>query len=156
MIATVVARRRRRYLAVVRLFVVDPDSGDWNEVTSGDVTSGTTPVMRLAASDLLRAKRERASIRVDHPGVAVILDLEVAVAADFRTAFRTVAGATVAGAPGTVRYAGTVDGLTGLVADIERADVADGVTIIPVWPSPDSDALGVEVLHRLALRRLAS
>jgi hypothetical protein len=130
----------------VRLFVVNPESGAWNEVTSG-----AAPVVRVAARDLQRAQRKRARIRADNPDVAVILDLEVAVAPDFRS----VADA-LATDDGTVRYAGTVDGLTGLVADIERADVADGVTLIPVWPSQDSSALGEDVLHRLALRRLAS
>lgn len=130
----------------MRLFVVNPDSGSWDEVTSG-----VQPVVRVAASDLQRARRQRASIRADHPDVEVILDLEVAVAPDFRT----VADALAAD-DDTVRYAGTVDGLTGLVADIERADVADGVTLIPVWPSQESGALGSEVLRRLALRRLSA
>lgn len=135
---------------MVRLFVVHPETGDWNEVTSG-----TAPVVRMSASDLLRAKRERASIRADNPDVAVILDLEVAVSLEIGTDFRRATEA-LGTDDGIVRYAGTVDGLTGLVADIERADVADGVTIIPVWPSQDSDALGAEVLHRLALRRLSA
>lgn len=126
--------------------MVNPDSGAWDEVTSGG-----QPVVRLAASDLQRARRESASIRADNPDVEVILDLEVAVAPDFRT----VADA-LANDDDTVRYAGTIDGLTGLVADIERAGVADGVTLIPVWPSQESDALGSEVLRRLALRRLSA
>lgn len=152
MIATVAAAVLRRYVARVRLFVVNPDSGSWDEVTEGAEPAGA--VVRLAAPDLQRARRQRASIRAEHPEVAVILDLEVAVASDFRT----VAGALSADVveDGTVRYAGTVDGLTGLVADIERADVADGVTLIPVWPSQQQAALGPEVLRRLALRRLAS
>lgn len=130
----------------VRLFVANPDSGAWDEVTSG-----AQPVVRLVASDLQRARRARAHIRAEQPGVAVILDLEVAVAPDFRTVVDALPTDD-----GTVRYAGTVDGLTGLVADIERADVADGVTLIPVWPSQHPDGLASEVLRRLALRRLAS
>ena len=34
----------------------------------------------------------------------------------------------------TLHYAGTIDGLAGLVADIFIADVADGVTFIPRRP----------------------
>jgi hypothetical protein len=53
----------------------------------------------------------------------VILDITVAVAGDFCSA-RSVLGA----ADHTVDYEGTVDGLAGLISDIARADVADGVT----------------------------
>ena len=145
MIGRVVRSGVRGYVARVRLFVVDPDAGSWDELTSGD-----EPVVRLAASDLQRAQRERRGIRAEHDGVAVILDLEVAVAPDIRS--------VVAALPvddGTVRYAGTVDGLAGLIADIERAEVADGVTLIAIGPRQDPAALGAEVLHRLALRKTA-
>jgi len=56
----------------------------------------------------------------------------------------------------TVQYAGTVDGLTGLVADIELAGVADGVTLIPEGSRTDVDGVGHDVLNRLALRGRAS
>lgn len=78
--------------------------------------------------------------------MAVILDLTVAVASDFRTAQEALA--PVDG----VRYAGTVDGLAGLIADIETAGVADGVTLIAVSPRQDLRALGHDVLRRLASR----
>jgi hypothetical protein len=42
-----------------------------------------------------------------------------------------------------VHYAGTVAGLTGLIADIDSAGVADGVTLVP------STALEPEQLRRL-------
>ena len=84
-------------------------------------------------------------MRADSDDVAVILDMTVAVAADFRSARRELE--SIDG----VRYAGTVDGLAGLIADIEAA----------VWPtvsrwSPASrgglSAVGLDVLHWLALR----
>jgi hypothetical protein len=52
-----------------------------------------------------------------------------------------------------VRYAGTVDGLAGLIADIETTGVADGVTLIGVSPRENLRALGRDVLNRLASRR---
>lgn len=107
-------------------------------------------MVRLVAPDLQRAQRERRGIRAEQQDVAVILDLEVAVAPDFRA----VVGTLPVG-DGTVRYAGTVDGLAGLIADIERAGVADGVTLIPIGPRRDSSVLGAEVLDRLALRATA-
>jgi hypothetical protein len=100
----------------------------------------------LVASDLSQAKRARARIRAESGDVAVILDMTVAVADDFRSArgeLDSVDG---------VRYAGTVDGLAGLIADIQTAGVADGVTLIAASPRQDLRALGLDVLDWLALR----
>jgi hypothetical protein len=130
-------------VASVRLFVADRD--EWDELTDGD-----RQTVRVAAPDLQEARRARARIRAGADDVAVILDVTVAVGADFRSA-RTVflSGSTD---DGTVRYAGTVDGLAGLISDIEMADVADGVTLLSAAPRQDLRALGRDVLARLALR----
>ena len=113
-----------------------------------ELTSGGGPVVRFTAPDLQRAQRSAARLRAGGGGVAVILDLAVAVPGDFRAV----------GDDGTVRYAGTVDGLTGLIADIDSADVADGVTLIPAagLPRQDLRRLGHDVLRRLATREQAS
>lgn len=111
-----------------------------------ELTSGGGPVVRFTAPDLQRAQRNAARLR--EGGVAVILDLAVAVPGDFRAV----------GDDDTVRYAGTVDGLTGLIADIDSADVADGVALIPAagLPRQDLRRLGHDVLGRLATRGRAS
>ena len=126
----------------MRLFVADAPSGGWSELTQGDQRT-----VRVAATDLQQARRARARIRARGENVAVILDVTVAVAGDFRSA-RSVLGP----AEHTVHYAGTVDGLAGLISDIARADVADGVTLIPAAPRQDLRDLGRDVLHRLATR----
>jgi urease gamma subunit len=126
----------------VRLFVADAPSGDWSELTDGDQRT-----VRVAAADLQQARRARARIRARGEDVAVILDITVAVAGDFRSA-RSVLGP----ADDTVHYAGTIDGLAGLISDIASADVADGVTLIPASPRQDLQTLGLDVLHRLASR----
>ena len=126
----------------VRLFVVDAAGDNWSELTAGD-----QPTVRLAASDLQRAQRGRARIRSDKRDVAVILDVTVDVAADFRSVRDSMSADD-----GTLRYAGTVDGLAGLIADIEVAGVADGVTLIYASPRVDLRQLGRDVLQRLALR----
>jgi urease gamma subunit len=126
----------------VRLFVADAPTGDWSELTDGDQRT-----VRLAASDLQQARRARARIRARGEDVAVILDITVAVAGDFRSA-RSVLGP----ADHTVHYAGTLDGLAGLISDIARADVADGVTLISASPRQDLRELGRDVLHRLISR----
>jgi urease gamma subunit len=126
----------------VRLFVADAPGGDWTELTDGDQRT-----VRVAASDLQQARRARSRIRARGEDVAVILDITVAVADDFRSA-RSVLGP----AEHTVHYAGTVDGLAGLISDIAGADVADGVTLISASPQQDLRDLARDVLHRLASR----
>ena len=126
-------------MTLVRLFVAETPTGDWSELTDGDQRT-----VRVAAADLQQARRARARIRAGED-VAVILDITVAVAGDFRSA-RSVLGA----AEHTVHYAGTVEGLAGLISDISRAGVADGVTLIPASPRQDLRDLGREVLRRLA------
>jgi hypothetical protein len=126
----------------VRLFVAEAPSGEWSELTDGDQRT-----VRVAATDLQQARRARARIRARGDDVAVILDVTVAVAGDFRSA-RSVLGP----AEHTVHYAGTVDGLAGLVSDIAMAGVADGVTLIPASPRQDLRDLGRDVLRLLTLR----
>jgi hypothetical protein len=130
-------------VAAVRLFVAD--RGEWDELTDGDRRA-----VRVSAPDLQQARRARARIREGADDVAVILDVTVAVGADFRSA----RSAFQPGGEGdeTVRYAGTLDGLAGLISDIEMADVADGVTLLGAGPRQDLRALGRDVLARLALR----
>ena len=122
--------------------MADAPSGDWSELTDGDQRA-----VRVAASDLQQARRARARIRARGEDVAVILDVTVAVAGDFRSA-RSVLGP----ADHTVHYAGTIDGLAGLISDIARADVADGVTLISASPRQNPRHLGRDVLRRLASR----
>ncbi|WP_280833015.1 hypothetical protein [Mycolicibacterium frederiksbergense] len=132
-------------MARVRLFVVD--AGDWTELTDGQ-----QPTARVSAPDLAQARRIRSGLKSEDDAVSVILDVTVAVAGDYRSANR---GLTVAGAAAGVRHIGTVDGLAGLIADIEAAGVADGVTLLPATPGPDLRALGGDVLRRLELRAQA-
>jgi urease gamma subunit len=125
----------------VRLFVADAPGGDWSELTRGDQRT-----VRVAARDLQQARRARARILARGKDVAVILDVIVAVAADFRSA-RSILDHSE-----SVHYAGTVEGLAGLVSDIGRAGVADGVTLIPVSPRQDPRDIGRDVLRRLTSR----
>ncbi|WP_163748059.1 hypothetical protein [Mycolicibacterium helvum] len=107
----------------LRVFIAEND-GAWTELT--ELTEGERPVVRLSAPNLQEAARRRRRLPAD---VAVVLDLAVSVADDPRTALAAISDHD-AGAG--VRYAGTVDGLAGLVADLVVAGVADGVTLIPV------------------------
>ena len=125
---------------VLRLFVADASGGNWSELTSGEAT-----VVRLTAPDLQQARRARGRISDD---VAVILDITVAVAADFRSARDAMPHRD----DDTLHYAGTIDGLAGLVADIFMAEVADGVTFIPSSPAQNIQELADAALDRIARR----
>ncbi|MHA3019038.1 hypothetical protein ACXPWS_02075 [Mycobacterium sp. BMJ-28] len=122
----------------MRLFLADDA---WSELTSG-----AEPAVRVVAADLGQARRARARLRGGPERVAVILDIEVAVDGDVRAAFASLDGKTVG-----VRYAGTIDGLAGLIADIETAEVADGVTLVAA-SAQDLRGLGEDVLRRLTER----
>ncbi|MED5814199.1 hypothetical protein VST63_17690 [Mycolicibacterium sp. 050232] len=129
-------------MAEVRIFVADAES--WTELTDGD-----EPTARISAPDLAQARRIRSGLKSEADAVSVILDLTVAVAGDYRSARGSL---TVAGPEAQVRYVGTVDGLAGLIADIEAAEVADGVTLLPATPDQELRVLGGDVIRRLALR----
>lgn len=110
------------------------------------MTDGAGLAVRVAADDLAQARRTRTRIRAESDDVAVILDVTVAVADDFRSARRELESTD------GVHYAGTVDGLAGLIADIGTAGVADGVTLVAASPGRDLRAVGHDVLDWLTLR----
>ncbi len=124
----------------LRLFVADASGDNWRELTRG-----AAEAVRLAAPDLQQARRKRGRIDGD---VAVILDITVVVAADFRSARNSMTTQEA----DTLHYAGTIDGLAGLVADIFMAEVADGVTFIPASPQQDVRKVADAALDRIARR----
>jgi hypothetical protein len=129
----------------VRLFVADEA---WSELTSGP-----EPVVRVAADDLQQARRARDRLRGDDGKVAVILDVTVAVAGDVRAAYASLG---LDESTRGVRYAGTVSGLAGLIADIETAGVADGVTLVGATSKADLAEIGRTVLTLLEQRHRAA
>jgi hypothetical protein len=129
----------------LRVFTADAADSEWVELTSGE-----QPAVRVSAPDLQRAQRATARIRADAP-VAVVLDITVLVAEDYRSARRGMS-AVAADSPATVQYVGTLEGLAGLVADIFVAGVADGVTLISATPHQDVRVLAEAMLARIAER----
>ena len=122
------------------MFITD-SVGRWTELTEGG-----RPVVRLSAPDLQEARRRRRRLPADVP---VVLDVAVALAEDSRTALTAISGHAD---DSTVQYAGTVDGLAGLVADLYVAGVADGVTLIPVTPDEDVREYADDALSRVRNR----
>ena len=136
-------------MAGVRIFVADAEA--WTELTDGG-----SPTARISAPDLAQARRIRSGLKSEDDDVSVILDVTVAVAREFGAAYRSAhRWHEPAGPEAQVRYIGTVDGLAGLIADIEAAEVADGVTLIAAGPDQDPRVLGDDVLRRLELRSQA-
>lgn len=113
--------------------------GTWTEIT---VAEQTETIVNVRASDLREGQQNRARARAeaveagkDADSVAVFLDIEIHIADDARTARREFAASNANPVPSSIRYVGTPSGLAGLVADVKAADVADGVTLIPVGPA---------------------
>jgi hypothetical protein len=144
---SVTERAERRAL---RVFIAPPggvaDDAEWVELTSGE-----QPAVRVSALDLQQAQRARTRIHSGGEDVAVVLDITVLVADDYRSAFRGMS-AVQSDAPASVQYAGTLDGLAGLVADVFVAGVADGVTLIPATPQQDVRVLAAAMLARIGDR----
>lgn len=113
-------------------------SGTWTEITDARPTETFT---RVRASDLREGQQARSRARAevveagkDADSVAVFLDIEIYIADDARTARREFVALNAPDVPDSIRYVGTASGLAGLVADVNAADVADGVTLIPIGP----------------------
>ena len=108
-----------------------------------DLTSFPPNVVRIRAADLREAQQERARIRAelvadgrDPDSVTVLVDLEVLIAGEARAARKELAlldsALATPRAPVSLQYIGTPVGLAGLIADIQAAGVADGVTLLPL------------------------
>ncbi|AWK70774.1 hypothetical protein CBI38_03525 [Rhodococcus oxybenzonivorans] len=120
----------------------------WVELTADsvdplDLTSFPPDVVRIRATDLRGAQQERSRVRAetlaagrDPDSVTVLVDLEVLIAAEARTARKELALLDSAlespRTPESLQYVGTPVGLAGLIADIQAAGVADGVTLLPL------------------------
>jgi hypothetical protein len=133
------------YQRVLRVFVAEVQQSEWTELTAGG-----QPAVRVSAPDLQQAQRARKRLRASS-AAAVILDITVLLDDDFRVARRRLTELQ-ADTGESLGYAGTLDGLAGLVADIFVAGVADGVTLIPAVPQQDARSLGEATLARVTAR----
>ncbi|MBY6537346.1 hypothetical protein HQ325_01550 [Rhodococcus sp. BP-349] len=121
------------------------------------VSEPSPDVVRFSAADLSEAQSRYATLKAEHPGARVVVDIDVHIAADARTARREVLASDSKPRPGTLQYVGTASGLAGLVADIVTVDVADGVTLRPVVEQTRESvvrAITTEVVPALEVRRL--
>ncbi|GGG20485.1 hypothetical protein GCM10007304_37970 [Rhodococcoides trifolii] len=116
--------------------------------------------VRIQASDLSEAQAQRTRLRQafaeaghDVDQLSVVLDVDMHIAVDARTARKELGSAVSVPAPRSLLYVGTASGLAGLIADIKAADVADGVNLHPILDRGDVVVRVVdEVLPWLASR----
>lgn len=85
--------------------------------------------IRVRGGDLREVSRRATAARRDHPGCEVVVDIDVIIAADDRTA-RALQGGGDDGSD-TLLYVGTPAGLAGLIGDIHVLGLADGAVLIP-------------------------
>ncbi|MFE3292151.1 hypothetical protein [Rhodococcus sp. NPDC059234] len=117
----------------------------WVDLTGAplDLVAEPATVVRVRARDLREAQLRREAVRArvadegrNPDSVTVLLDLEVLLADDHRSARRELARLDASLArprvPDSISYVGTAPGLSGLIADIGAAGVADGVTLLPL------------------------
>lgn len=143
----------------------------WVDLTEGesllDLTAFPTNVVRIRATDLRDAQIQRAKIRAelvedgrDPDAVAVLVDIEILIAPQARSARKELAqldsALAVPRAPLSLQYVGTPSGLGSLIADIRSADVADGVTLLPLVLPRTLEYLVDETIPWLQVRNLAT
>lgn len=109
-------------------FGVASDNGLW--------TNGSDDWIRIRAVDLRDLTHKAAAAREDHPHAVVVVDIDVLIARDVRTARAAISDSGYEGGD-TMAYVGTPAGLSGLIADIYALGIADGAVLLPV----DSDGV---------------
>ncbi|CKG96512.1 hypothetical protein LTT02_16555 [Mycolicibacterium smegmatis] len=112
-----------------------------------DVADG----FRITATDLMDAQRRSARHRAASPTIPILLDIEVLIDRDTRSAFDALENAPKRGG---LRYVGTPRGLAGLIADVQRLGIADGVVLKPLTDSPVADLMLEELVPGLSARQL--
>jgi len=105
---------------------------------------------RIQAVDLRDAARKANALRAamaekGNSPDGLYLDIEVVIDTDAASAFRSFEGQTGA-SPASLRYVGTPRGLAGLIADVQRLGIADGV----ILKTPDEARVVELMLGELA------
>jgi alkanesulfonate monooxygenase SsuD/methylene tetrahydromethanopterin reductase-like flavin-dependent oxidoreductase (luciferase family) len=119
------------------------------------ITPSGGDAVRVRAVDLRGVGQRSTVARTDHPHAAVVVDIDVVIARDARSA-RAMLAATGSVQGDTLLYVGTPSGLAGLIADIHALGIADGAVLIPVVTDPVSRHVVTELIHREVLPQLGT
>lgn len=123
----------------VRLGLID---GDTVWLSTGDA-------IRVRAPDLRRLAHQVTQVREEHPGCAVVVDIEVALAQDVHGARAALAKAGDPPTPDTLLYVGTPSGLAGLVGDLHALGMTDGAMLISLVSDGVLELIREQVLPEL-------
>lgn len=93
------------------------------------------PYIRICGSDLREVAQRASASREDHPGVDVLVDIDVVVAATAAAARDLVDTVDAVWRAGTLRYIGTPAGLAGLINDVHALGITDGAILRPLSPA---------------------
>lgn len=88
-------------------------------------------ITRVRATDLRGVAHQTRTVREDRPGVPVLVDIQVMIAPDSRSA-RAAMDLVSPFTADTLVYVGTPAGLAGLVTDVHALGIADGAVFIPL------------------------
>jgi hypothetical protein len=102
-------------------------------------------VVEVRVRDLTVLCRTVERVRRHRPGVAVLVNIHVAIAAEASVARFALAAADGDVPTDTLVYVGTPDGLLGLIKDIHTLRLADGAVIRPLASAADLDLLDATV-----------
>lgn len=105
-------------------------------------------IVRVRGVDLRDVSHKATDARQDRPGAAVLVDIDVTIAADARTAREMFADSAPSDA---LLYVGTPAGLAGLITDIHTLGIADGAVLIPSSPAV-RELIVADVLPALSRR----
>ena len=121
-------------------------------VAYGDTVWLNTPgeLIRVRAEDLRELAQQVTTVRQQHPGRDVVVDIDVVIAGEARWARAALAKAGGAPKHGTLLYVGTATGLAGLVADLYVLGLTDGAMLIPLLGEDMPALIRDEVLPELA------
>ncbi|HET6258987.1 MAG TPA: LLM class flavin-dependent oxidoreductase, partial [Pseudonocardia sp.] len=127
------------------------------------VAGAWADVVRVAAADLAAAHSARERVRAavaaagrDPDTVAVLLDVEVLLGADPRSARRELDAldAHHEVAASSLRVVDTADALVDVIAEAVASGAADGLTVVPLALPSGLQAIAADVMPRLAGRGL--
>ena len=119
--------------------------------------SADARAVRVHAFDLQDATRQADKIRAASAGQdnppPILLDIEVLIDRNVGSAFAALdrLPEPAPGAPKPLRYIGTPRGLAGLISDVQRLGIADGVVLKPLDGSPVVDLMLDELAPGLGL-----
>lgn len=119
---------------------------------SGQLTDSARECVRVRGVDLRQVASRTAWARETHPGLDVLVDIDVVIDTSAAGARHRMTSEHSPPRLDTLLYVGTSAGLAGLIADIHALGICDGAALRPLLPGivelirkqvlPELDAIG--------------